>query len=626
MWGRKPGSQRAGGAGGGGSLYKSGFFDVDSELPAVVDVSPVVVKVEPELDNINSSQLNQHLADKRLGELVKAAPSQDSGKSRESAEIHALLTGMLLELADPYGLRLSSPLAVHSHASRLLEKLENHHCSAEICSIFSRPAGVNLAAWNGGQPLRSSGTVYICRRTGAVHICAPGVSCQAQQLDQRWREQGYFCAITGMFKGEILDEFPAQRRDVPISTARLSRMNEGQYAAETKGIYHADEGDAPMDDMFEDNDGDDNAGGGGGGGKKQAKYDQGDDDDHSDAGGGGGGGGHDFDEVEDDEEAAQYAASVLEHENPDEIETSAGEMPEAGAGQKRRLPATPVGAIFPAPKRKYTGRLAFAIPENPDERTAYFLQNMPKREEQCERIVYTLTSYSTHLSLWLAALQRHSAAAHDLLQRYQRRTKHSTLSAAESYLRWASHVLHHLPPRPSYFPDLEPRRYIEVIVRAWELVASSPYVRFGDCKRFIPNFAKTAVAVLYQMQSGGYAHNCSLTPAEFPQAELADNIQELGLYSFDVMLLPKGDQLAAQLLDPQLMDEVHNVVPKAPRLRKKQIFSGWRLLKECFASWVEHYKSQLADELSQPDCSHAAAFERYAQRCFSLRCRAQKRS
>jgi hypothetical protein len=266
----------------------------------------------------------------------------------------------------------------------------------------------------------------------------------------------------------------------------------------------------------------------------------------------------------------------------------------------------PLAVEQPAKRVK---RTLFSLPEDPQERVEYFLQNLDKQEQRCHDLVHLLTSYATHLKLWLEQMELHSVDAHAMIMRWQRRAKNDLLSSTAYYMRWASYVSFHLPVQPKFYQDIETRRYVEVISAAWKLVVSSPLITAKLDRRLIPNFTKIALAVLYAMRSGGYLLDCSMP--EFVQ-----------LRDFAVMLLPKGEHLAQRLLDVQLLEKVSKQVKNIP-LRKTQVPTGTRLLKESCTSWVELYQRQLRESLAS-GVGEAVALRLYQRKCLQLRCRALK--
>jgi hypothetical protein len=580
--------------------------------------------------NVNADVLKQVSDNKSQLRLVDdALVTVDTGLSvDETAELSALKALLLLELSWEYGLRLQNPLSALLHEARLFQQKSHHFCSAALCSLFNIPKGTEFPLLNTTLHLESSGVFYICRITGAVHVCRPGQSCNAMVLDPQHRDDGYTCDISCMFKSGIIDQMPPQRRDTQISYARLEKMTKAQNFKENVGLYEADGGE---DEFFEDGGVSDEEGGEDKTKKKKPEAEQEDDSEVLAEG-------MDVENEVDEEEEAQD--EVIEEVVPAKDGTGKTKKKDSTVLTEEQaiLPEIPVlikemepvvngkrhtvDGVEPPSKRPKNGnttfRLGYTIPEDPDERVAYFLKNLDKRAEEADRMIDVLTNYDTHLNIWLLQLHTHSEAAHGHIQRYERRNKYSAMSAVESNLRWTSYVLHHLPPRPDHFEPLPTVTYIEVVMKAWQTAVESPYIKYGDNKHFIPNFAKVCIAVLYQMASGGYIHDCSLTEDEFPS--LPEQFE--ALRNFEITILLNAKKLHSCLVTNQLIDNVKAAVLRAPRVSKKQIAVGWRLLKECFSSAVHVYRSTLKTSLEQPDCNLETVYTTYIKSCVALRCRA----
>ena len=564
-----------------------------------------------ELFNINAQCLAHLAQNKQTQRDIDSALSLGADlptvlSADEQQELAAQTLLLLWELSKPYGLRLRNPANAGKHAHRLFEQRLRHRCSARICPMFHIPPGWQFPLLGtSDQVLHSSGIFYICRTTGSVHVCRPGQSCDAMVLDPLHRDDGYTCDISNMFKQGIVDQTPEQRRDTLVSYARIEKLSIAQRFAESRGQYDADAGDAYFEDEGEEPAESKQAGKG----ERQAPSGLDDDDEIGSAS---------FDQEEPAVEDDEYVQPV------EDEDASAGAELEDGtvANGKRKKPPnnTSSPAASPAKKVKTSFRTTVLLPEEPEARIAYLLRNLDKRAVEADRLVDLLTNYDTHLSIWLWQLDAHSNAAHNMLQRYERRAKHTALTAVERNLRWTSYVLQYLPARPPYFDPLPTAPYVEVVIKAWQCAVRSPYICLSTDAHLMPNFTKVCVAVLYQMHSEGYVHDCSLGAVEFPDADLPEEFRFLREY--EVRILVKATRLGSRLVSGQLIDSVRLAVPRAPRVSRKQIAQGWRLLKECFASAVFQYRSELRAALAAQSMPPDAAYTAYLRACDGLRCRA----
>jgi len=465
-------------------------------------------------------EYNFNALPKEIEELEPPPP-----ESEYAAEVAVVELHMLLELARKSGRILRNPLSVLALREKLLQPVERHSCSADICDIFSVPPNVLLPDYKTETTILSTGAVFICRRTGQVHICSPRVRCTAAKLDPAHRNDGYCCAISGMFRHAILDMTPVQEKDTPVSTTRIDKMRKKQNDREMGESYEPEEGYADVaDDFFEE-----------------------------------------------------------ENYLPEEGEILAAEEEEQPAKRQKRTPLDEA---------------------SPEERIEYFLQSYDKNWSQCRDLVYFLTSYTTHLQLWLQQLEQHSAEAHDIILRWQRRAKNKLLSASDYYNRWIAYVVHRVGPQPQFYEQFDTLRYVEVVCSAWRLVITSPHVAQNKAT---PNFSKIALSVLYKMSTGGYVQDCSLPRSRF-RRDLTLNI----------VLLPNGSQLAARLLNIDYLETLDGQV-KGLQLRKKHISTGLRLLRESVVSWLEQYQTELL-AAGETD----SALQNYRNQCDRLHCGKKK--
>lgn len=105
----------------------------------------------------------------------------------------------------------------------------SHQCAPSTCRhVFVPCAGTRFDDPLSGRPCVSSGDVYVCCTTGAVHVC--GAGCDSETLSQN---AGYECSISGRFRGSLLsdEETFREREDrlgVSSSGAPLARHQVGR--------------------------------------------------------------------------------------------------------------------------------------------------------------------------------------------------------------------------------------------------------------------------------------------------------------------------------------------------------------------------------------------------------------
>jgi len=315
------------------------------------------------------------------------------------------------------------------------------------------------------------------------------------------------------------------------------------------------------------------------------------------------------DELEENSDAVEEPAEAATTVTP----TAAGAaVPGEPSPKKRKL------APGEQPPAKRSGRAAFELPSNPDERTEHFLKNPEKRQAELTYLLHALLGYASKAALWEALLRQHSGAAHRVLTSYQRHAKRTTLTEFDAYLRWLAYVQHSLPPPPKYLPPLDLTLYHGVILKAWDVAAHSPYARDSTNARFVPNFVSIALAVLYCMAAGGYSHDCSLAPADLPLVPA--EFEALDLRTLQVNLLPPGTKLAPHLLPVEELPALRGSLTRPLKIVAKQRSKGWRSLKECFATTVEQYRQQLRESLAA-GAEPSAALTAYIRQCYSLSCR-----
>ena len=531
----------------------------------------------------------------------------ENSQKKINDEIDAAFDVMLYENARRYGLRLLNPLAAHRHIQRLLTRRQGHHCSYEICDIFHIPAGMRFPWYRSNSTLISSGIVFICRLTGSVHMCDS--TCSTRYMDPENQSAGYVCDISHMVKGQYIDDLP-QGKNVKISRQRIDQIETSHLQAISATNYTPQMGDSDEEDYDDYGDMEPEV-------QTKAKKPVADPEKAAEAE-------EEEDEilpVEDEEDfelpdpPAEPQPVVIEIEIPPSHQTLIRPSGSLDMSLKRKL--DPVEAVERPPKKQ--SRPAFELPTNPEERTAHFLKNLDKREQELNQLLQILLSYESKTELWKSQLATQSKSAHEILISYQRRAKNVFLTEIDVYVRWLSYIALHVPKLPEFIPPIDPQRYIGVIMKAWQLAAKSPYARDSQNNRFIPNFVNISLAVLYTMASGGYSQDCSLSVKDL--ADIPEEFKELDLRTLQFKILPDAPILHNHLIAVDDLVAMKELLVKNVKISVKQKAKGWRSLKECISSTVESYRQILLQDLKQGTVDKSELIRAYIQRCWGLMCR-----
>lgn len=572
------------------------------------------------------------------------------------SEARSQLALMLWQKSRDFGFRFGSPLsAMKNHIDVLLDQDLEHECSGQVCRFFHIPKGtlfpdLNTAASHRAakskqvelagfffETLESTGLVYICWSTGEVHICDR--MCTALTVDILDETSGYFCAISGVHRSAILDDMPTGR-NVTISRHRIELINKGHKTMLEKIDSHVRLLDIRAYNPRS---------------RDQGHADEADEDD---------GGEFEYaavpayvaaeervlDEREQkaEETAAELVAeteelsskkatieAVLDENAPtdddaDEEPDKAAEEEEAADsddedtpedmmfGRKKKVLnpqqlAEKRGLLMPrgsgdvelagaAPKSSN----AFELPNDPDARTAHFLKNLEQRQFDLTKLVESLLEFRSRHMVWEIQLSQESARAQSQLQSYRHKHKYRQMTLSEQHIFLAAHVATYTPPMPDPEEPASLQPYCMLIMRVWEMMARSPYVRDYNKQRLIPNLASTALGVLYNMTQGPVIEDCSLSVRDLPH--IPPGLEDLGVRNLKVEVVPHGENLGRYLLPLEQLVFLD--------LKKKKKTQGLRCFKDCLTSTVDLYRRELADGLRTDP---RAAVIRYANACDKLK-------
>lgn len=575
------------------------------------------------------------------------------------SEARAQLALMLWQKSRDFGLRLMNPLsAMKNHIDVLLDQDLEHQCTGQFCRFFhvskdtvfpdlntasvERTAGLKQIELAGFffEPLVSSGLVYICWSTAEVHVCDRG--CAARVVDITDETRGYFCSISGAYKGAILDEMPSGR-NVTISRHRIELINNGHRATLERAVQTYESHIRIFDSRARSG--------------HQGYRDEADDDEDD----------REFEYAAvpayvaaEEQVRDERAKAVEENEKPitDEAQELAGKketievllledsvadgeveeepekaVEEAEAAADSDDEDTPEDMMFGKKKKvlnpqqlaEKRGLLmprgsgdvelasvvpksgnAFELPSDPDARTAHFLKNLEQRQFDLTKLVESLLEFRSRHNVWDIQMSQESERAQSQLQSYRHKHKYRQMTLSEQHIFLAAHVATYTPPMP--YPE-EPKSlqpYCTLIMRVWEMMARSPYVRDYNKQRLIPNLASTALGVLYNMTQGPVIEDCSVSVRELPH--IPPGLEGLGIRSLKVEVIPHGENLGRYLLPLEQLVFLG--------LKKKKKTQGLRCFKDCLTSTVDLYRRELLEGLKT---NPREAVIRYANACDKLK-------
>lgn len=512
--------------------------------------------------------------------------------------------------------------------------------------------------------ITSSGLIFICRHTGQVHVCDG--DCKTSTVDLEDESRGHFCAISGQLKAQIMSDLPVGR-NIRISRARVDKLNSGHKAMMLLSVYtgdlgYADEGagdDTPddladgeytsapsyvqrtereeaererkrMDQELESdyvnpaneeqeiaaaaNDGDANAAE-----EEIEELDPEADNELPDI--------READEIEelldsqssDDASEDLMGANVqdpyLEVEKKKKAAAATAAVQSNSSAPELSIPRGSSDKIIgpqqqqqqhaPSVAQKLT---AFELPNDPDARTQHFLKNPEQRRTDILSLLDRLLSFQSQHSVWLMQLGQEAGRAVQQLTSYRRRHKHLQMPVSLQYVFLVAHATTYTAPRPVLRDPLPLQPYCDIITRAWNMIANSPYIRKYNKPRLIPNLVSTVLGLMYNMAQGPVIWDCSLSKAEL--ARIPAGLEVLDVRNLKVPVLPYDPELNRRLLS---VDQLHYL-----DLAKKRKTQGFRCFNDCLASTVEQLRRELAQGIQAGRTREALIH--YVDACDRLNC------
>lgn len=564
-------------------------------------------------------------------------------KEQEDAEGRAQLVLATLEAAFKFGLRLRNPLRVLDFAPLLYNQKANHHCSSLSCEYFHLAKHTRYFDPYTNLPATSRGQYFICRSTGHVHRCVG--FCEAAITNNNADvPDGYICAISNRFIAVFYDDMPSGK-DVRMAPSTIERYKNSNRIRSAMHRGHDDEADsegdsqdyvedAPIRKLSDKEKAEER--------KKQRRRERrvkesvaaglGHDVVHSDS---------DIEESSDAadewlEEPETKAATDAVPETADQMNTTMPQVPGGSTGRRKtapsaappsallmQIPEVALGVLSPNPKATVnvvdTEPLGSHLPSDPNERTAHFLANPEKRKVEIERLLAVLLSYTSHQALWIKIANQESDRAHSLYPAYLRRHGLEHSSYVDRYTHWMTHMATYCPPAPKRQDPLNITNYRNLILKAWWLVANSPYTRIAGRTRIIPNLTNICLGLLYTMIDGARNFDCSLNPISFPNIPTA--LEEVDLQNFFVGVLPSGIKvLKKYLLDMGLLEEMAKITQKRYKLSIPKKAKGLRCFRDAVISTIQNYRDELKSQLQAVGTNQIEAYLEYIAKCKLLAC------
>ena len=619
--------------------------------------------------NVNQVTISQQKNEKKVSfqtaktlvDFSEKAVVSDVHKSIE--EQKAMFASMLWSKALRSGFKCSSfATSKHQLCEKFLQPMHGHRCSATSCPIWSLPKGTSFLNPESNETLVSSGDVFVCENTGAVHLC--GSECNCRILHSK--KDSWICAISSRSLAALIDVRPVNERGVLVSYKKLREYDDLQAnyvqqgsdyqatkAGQANGPIHATQSDVYNEvgeaelTVYDDGGDGDAAYGGDYDGEdveqaekvarykrklafKRTKVDSKNHEDHNT---------NDETPIILSEKKASRAALLMGDDDSDveldvELKSSLQHRKKTTKQLFDRLQKVDVNTETllgeteepnkkdeQAPAESHAKRIKLS-PEagdqakrtlisvtlsgivDPEERTNFLMKNLTKRHTQAVALVTTLTSYYTHLALWTDDLQISAHRASEALKRHRLRTRTDVLSGHEAFVMWyrMTTAKLNLWPAPPEKPIVV-ETYVEVILRVWEMVANSPHIRLSQNK-VQPNFSRISLGVLYTMSTGGYRHNCTVDIQQHRFLGLLDS-EEFKNFKFmleTVELLPPAGALKVHLVSLNSLPRIKNLDLQGSTLREmKTTFAakGWRLVKNCFTTAIHECQKRLIERLDE---------------------------
>lgn len=591
------------------------------------------------------------------GLLLETANLNTKGRAQEHLEREAdrQLALMLWQRGREFGFRLFDPLAaLRNHSDLLLESKTDHQCSSETCHFFNLRRGVlfpdlytrsilsvlgrekrpsRMVELEGlhFETMESSGLIYICKLTGAVHIC--NGECDAISVDITDECRGRFCVISGIFKGNLYDEMPSGR-NVSISRQRIDSINAGHKRMMEVMAYRSyarafdadrmdgDEEDdnpgeveyanVPIEVVHEEKQIDER--------EKRAAEEE-----NAPAA--------ETDEVVETKQSTlinqdlvneeEDGSREVNEEDKEFVEESSSDEENDGKKKKRKkrgpynlddlmvgAPAVTATAEMPRGSGEVVPKTignAFEMPSDPDARTEHFLKNPEQRQIDLMKLLGSLLDYQSHSEVWDIQLQQEGKRAQDQLLSYRRKHKYHQMTVSAQYVFLAAHVATYTAPMPVPRTPLLLPPYAALINKAWDMIVHSPYVRDYNKPRLIPNMTSTTLGLLYRMAQGPVIWDCSLSTLDLPV--IPAGLEQLNLRNFKIEVIPHGGRLGVYLLPLEQLIYLN--------LKKKKKTQGFRCFNDCMVSTVDRLRQELFAGLKVDPYQ---AVLRYTSACVKLKC------
>lgn len=198
-------------------------------------------------DFLDLKQKKYDIFNNGMSELVDISTEQKNKAMRTEAAILELY--VLVQRAKAANWAFSSYKALLDSDARdfLMENSDNHICGSETCHLLNPAKGELMRYEVTGEVVRASGDLWICSRTGMIHVCSGKQHCSKTTIDPNNHEEGYYCIVTKLWKGSFATEIPACDPKRPVGETQRTRWKRGE--SHKMGNYqHTDEG-YDMEDM-----------------------------------------------------------------------------------------------------------------------------------------------------------------------------------------------------------------------------------------------------------------------------------------------------------------------------------------------------------------------------------------
>ena len=482
-----------------------------------------------------------------------------------------------------------------------------HECSCRRCAQFELRKGTTYDDPQTGEKHTSSGTIFVCRETGAVHYCPEDSHCDRTYINTNDRRQGYVCRITTRYKGTAVSRIPEYDEERKIATSRINKMKEAETRQEEDGNCQSEE-EYDDDDGFDYDEEDDNAEDLAEDAEFALQRDEygaeeplsGDNAKLE----------HDFFQIDDLQRMRRYAKlsgvdDILDYVTElNRIKRKASPVTEDSPSKRQRKPRTPRPAM------------------TADERSEHYLKNPEDRAKRIHDVFRLLTDNQNKILMYKAALQDLAKEANERVDSAKRKNVARELSSIECAAIWYSYVIPRLPPVPELFEKpLDAELFERKIENAWRLAAGSP---FGtepqqNGRKRVLNIVKIAFGVLYLIADDrGYRLDCSLNKSVLREGEY--RVGDVKLTKFKIRVLPASKLLPRYIISHTDLPTLHALVRNRVAFSEKSWFEGVRLFKTCVNSKHEVILNKLINALEQSDSDREQCLRDYIEECRSMIC------